>query len=419
MNWSLRVFPFFLCLTLFFGCSDAKPVRKKLPVAKPEELEDAFHLDLTGKHELHVLAEWKMEVDSTWKMQIHIDAEHMKSRDTTFTKPNQAALLKPLLNYVHRVPYDKSLNANFKYVKGKFEQLDPVAGSQIDTVKLRIRLQEITKPGTTTLNLEEAGMYILPQYDHQSERTAQGKVKLNTCLKSKITLKAPRAEAVLDHKVFGPWLSLDDSMEVKVDMLAVQKFMEALAVKVEVPLSEILATYPLYDTTYAGEEPAFNRLSITNEMQALAELILKGKVVTRDLVFKDIGIPQGIKTGLKDFVEVSIDQQKLWLFKAGNLLLETNVVTGNRSLGRSTPKGTYAIRAKAQNVVLRGDDYATPVSYWMPFHNGYGLHDANWRRKFGSTIYISNGSHGCVNMPTKLTPFVYANVEVGTPVIIR
>jgi len=420
-----REYPFLFCLLLLLGCSDTKPIKSRKPQPVVVE-ENSYQLELTGKHKLLVAATWALaknqdasQVDSMWVMHVQLQADKLKTRDTSFTKKTQTSLINTLLQVLTRIPYEKSSSANFTYVKGKFEPVEPLTGSEIDTAKLHVQLLAMKQPGSTAINLETTGMYVLPKYDHQNERTKQGKLKLDRCLKSKITLKSPRAEAILDHKIFGAWLSLDDSMEVKVDLLAVQKYMEALAIKVEVPLTEVLANYPINDTTYHGEEPAFNRLSITNEMNALVKLLLGGKVAERELVFQNIGIPHGIKAGLKDFVEVSIEQQKLWLFKAGNLLLETNVVTGNRTLGRSTPKGTYAIRAKAKDVVLRGADYATPVSYWMPFHNGYGLHDANWRRKFGSTIYISNGSHGCVNMPTKLTPFVFANVEVGTPVIIR
>ena len=67
--------------------------------------------------------------------------------------------------------------------------------------------------------------------------------------------------------------------------------------------------------------------------------------------------------------------------------------------------------------VLVGEDYRTPVKYWMAFHNHEGLHDANWRRSFGGDIYKYNGSHGCVNLPTSFAAELYDNVYVGLPVI--
>ena len=160
------------------------------------------------------------------------------------------------------------------------------------------------------------------------------------------------------------------------------------------------------------------KVSDDTQVNELLKLFPVGKKIESDLIISKRGLPKGVKSGYKDFVEVSIAEQKLWLFKDGNLLLETDVVTGNKRRGRSTPLGEYSVKAKARNVVLRGRDYASFVSYWMPFHGGYGLHDANWRRRFGSQIYVSGGSHGCVNIPPKYAPLVYSNTNVGTPVII-
>lgn len=50
--------------------------------------------------------------------------------------------------------------------------------------------------------------------------------------------------------------------------------------------------------------------------------------------------------------------------------------------------------------------------------NSYGIHDANWRSTFGGQIYLTNGSHGCVNVPPANMPALYQAVKVGTPVVI-
>jgi len=53
----------------------------------------------------------------------------------------------------------------------------------------------------------------------------------------------------------------------------------------------------------------------------------------------------------------------------------------------------------------------------MPFNGGIGLHDADWRSKFGGTIYQTNGSHGCINLPPKVAAQVYENAYKGIPII--
>jgi lipoprotein-anchoring transpeptidase ErfK/SrfK len=55
----------------------------------------------------------------------------------------------------------------------------------------------------------------------------------------------------------------------------------------------------------------------------------------------------------------------------------------------------------------------------MPFNGNQGIHDAdNWRSSYGGSIYLTNGSHGCVNTPRNKVKTIYENVEIGTPVIV-
>ena len=79
----------------------------------------------------------------------------------------------------------------------------------------------------------------------------------------------------------------------------------------------------------------------------------------------------------------------------------------------------YSIRKKETDTFLSGYDYFTHVNYWMPFNGGIGMHDAEWRRKFGSTIYERDGSHGCVNIPLQYTDDIYYNVKSGTKVLVQ
>ncbi len=117
------------------------------------------------------------------------------------------------------------------------------------------------------------------------------------------------------------------------------------------------------------------------------------------------------------YVEVDMGAQHLWVYREGKLVLETDVVTGNTGLSRGTPGILAYVYSKERNRVLRGPDYASFVKYWVPFYRGYGIHDASWRGSFGGSIYKTNGSHGCVNIPPSVMPLIFENVELGMPVI--
>ena len=118
------------------------------------------------------------------------------------------------------------------------------------------------------------------------------------------------------------------------------------------------------------------------------------------------------------YVEVSLSDQHMWYIVDGDVYLESDCVTGNYGTA-DTPKGYFSVNAKISPCTLKGDDYVSYVTYWMPFiGGGWGLHDADWRSSFGGNIYKGNGSHGCVNLPPKVAKEMYAHIEVGTPVIV-
>ena len=125
---------------------------------------------------------------------------------------------------------------------------------------------------------------------------------------------------------------------------------------------------------------------------------------------------------VSDAIFVSIDHQIVTQIKDGKLLCQGECVTGLAGV-MDTPKGAYSIYKMAKDYTLRGKNldgtsYAQPVSYWMPFYEGYGLHDATWQPSFGGTAYMTRGSHGCVNLPLSLAKTIFNRAYVGYPVYV-
>ncbi len=119
------------------------------------------------------------------------------------------------------------------------------------------------------------------------------------------------------------------------------------------------------------------------------------------------------------YIEIDQNAQTVWLYKGGECILSTPTVTGCRAYGWYTPDGVFAINRKGEHVMLEGETYNSYVRYWMCFlGHSYGLHDASWRDTFGGDIYLKNGSHGCVNLPSEAAAFLFSEIYVGTPVII-
>lgn len=119
-----------------------------------------------------------------------------------------------------------------------------------------------------------------------------------------------------------------------------------------------------------------------------------------------------------EFIEVDLTNQKLKYIKNNKIELETDVVTGNPRAGSATPEGVCYIYKKVQHAVLVGENYRSPVDYWMAINGAIGLHDSSWQRAYGGNRYLTYGSHGCVNIPYDAVSSLYDMVEVGIPVIV-
>jgi hypothetical protein len=173
-------------------------------------------------------------------------------------------------------------------------------------------------------------------------------------------------------------------------------------------------------------------INITEETKRIQEAFEKGeKSLLADHIYgngfttKGIGYNKTMNNGIGDtYAEVSITEQRIWIYKNGQLVVTTNVVTGRHDVGEDTPKGVWYIMYKESPSILEGSEYGmahyrVPVSYWAPFSlSGCGFHDASWRKNWASNAYLSAGSGGCVNTPPSLMKTVYDNLSQNEPVVI-
>lgn len=121
-------------------------------------------------------------------------------------------------------------------------------------------------------------------------------------------------------------------------------------------------------------------------------------------------------------VEVDITNQMVYVYQGMDCVLSSPCVTGMKDVHNTTP-GDWAIRYKEKDVFLTGPTWRSHVDFWMPFHGGMGLHDANWRgtshSNFGGQIYTVDGSHGCVNLPHDVAEQLYNIAYSGMPVHVH
>ena len=159
------------------------------------------------------------------------------------------------------------------------------------------------------------------------------------------------------------------------------------------------------------------RINQAAETEELIRILEAGESVVREPVYSQTAASHDGADYGGTYAEVNLTAQHLFFYKDGQKILESDFVSGNVSKGHTTPPGIFALTYKQRDAVLKGEGYASPVKFWMPFNGGIGFHDASWRSSFGGSIYKTGGSHGCVNMPYAAAKELFENVYAGMPVI--
>lgn len=172
--------------------------------------------------------------------------------------------------------------------------------------------------------------------------------------------------------------------------------------------------------TISGNEYGF-WIDEEGELEQLIADISSGTDIKREPIYSKQGMTRNGTDDLQgSYIEVSLENQHLWLYKDGALITETDIISGLPEDDRETYRGAWPIAYKASPFTLSSDvyGYEVPVDYWMPFVYGQGLHDADWQPEFGGHLYKTRGSYGCINLPETQTKLISETIEGGYPIII-
>ncbi len=308
-------------------------------------------------------------------------------------------------------------NVSFRYSNGSYEVLEEVYGNKINKDKLKEAIQMSILKGKTQLDLNESSCYVNPKYTLNSNKTPETKNLLNKCVSAKITYIFGSENEILDKNIINPWLSVDENLEVVINKTAVIEYLQGLSKKYDtVGIARKVKTSTNKIVEVKGGFYGW-KINRTAETKAIQESIKHGEVLEREPIYTQKALSRDKDDIGNTYVEINITRQHLWFYKAGRLIAQGAIVTGNPNKGNSTKLGVYMLNYKEKGATLRGEDYEAEVTYWMPFNGNIGIHDASWRHSFGGNIYKRNGTHGCVNVSLYLAKVIFDNIEDGTPVI--
>lgn len=341
--------------------------------------------------------------------------------------------LNNLIQIFSGAPENQQMSENAKpEFNGEQYIIKPeVIGTAVNQELFHEKVKEYISELKPVLDIEAENCYTVPEYTSTSKEVQDACDTANKYIQTSITysMKEP---VVVSKELISNWISVDDKMNVLLNTDAIKNW-----------LSEFGDTYDTQGTTREFTTPTGKAATVSGgtygwsideetELVNLENSIKNGETGTREPAYYNNGQAashDSIDWG-NTYVEVDLSQQHMWYVADGNVVLETDVVTGEPIPEKITPEGVYSILEKKRDKILVGEPnpsigdpgYQTHVNYWMRVTwTGIGFHDATWQREFGGSLNTIKGvgSHGCINMSLDQASALYSLIEMGTPVIIH
>lgn len=364
-----------------------------------------------------------------WVKGLFIGEDHPVSYGAAFdeNKLREKLLSFDSMKKEHMVP---AKDAYIAFEDNQFVIKKETPGTVIDENLFLEKVKTAIEKGEDSISAEEEGVYAVPAVKQDNENLKKQQEVWNSCAAVTVTYLFGDKQEVLDGMRVKDWFTYDEAgnyVENPDGLMAnIQEYTAELAAKYNTVGKNrvIKSTATGENVTVEGGNYGF---SIDQEGESLQLLYdIQNHVNTqREPVYAQKGVVYGENDVGNTYVEVDLTEQHLWYYKDGNLLMDSDFVSGTYyNYERRTPGGTYYLKYKQRDQVLRPApnpdgtyDYESPVDYWMPFNGGIGFHDADWRWNFGGNIYLYGGSHGCINLPVSFTGGFYESLEAGCPIV--
>lgn len=339
---------------------------------------------------------------------------------TTMIEYDEALLEKYYkgLKFFQKENIIKPKNAKIsKYGEKGYEIIPEDPGAQINSSKLYEAVVRAIDTLEPSLIIEETGAYKKAKITSDNPDLIKALDKMNLIAGSEITYEFGEDVEILDGKLISEWLSVDKNFDVKFDTDKVKEYVDYIGKTYNSfgKTREFSTSYGKVIKVVGGDYGWW--LNRPEEVKELTQLIEKGEKLKKEPVYFQTAQQYGLDDVGNTYVEVNLTAQHLFFYKEGKLILESDFVSGNLAKKYDSPTGTFPVQYKERDATLVGEDYETPVKYWMPFYRNIGFHDAYWRKDFGKDIYLTKGSHGCINMPPEKAKIMFDNIQRGIAVI--
>ncbi len=319
-------------------------------------------------------------------------------------------------------------NADITYDSEKkaYTASDSAQASRIDQNAATQAIAEQAKTLATSIELGDESLQAGESVD-DAIKTA------NAMLAATVTLTLGGTEVTtVDADLISQWITIGDDLSVTLNQDAITTWAKGdLSTKTDSVGTARTYTRPdgVQESVVAGGVYGWS-INGAEAAQDIYNDIMAGSPTTLELPCYSSAAtynPGGQDWSTR-FIDVDIsDQHAIFFDSDGSVIWEAEVVTGQPNLNRSTTQGTWTITNKQSPSTLVGpnDESGNPqwvshVDFWMGVvGNLMGFHNAPWRSAFGGDIYLTNGSHGCINLSYDDAEKLYSLCNVGDVVIIH
>ena len=250
----------------------------------------------------------------------------------------------------------------------------------------------------------------------------------NNYTKASITYTFGDQSTTLDGNTIKDWLQFDEKGQLIWDDNSFQQHVAEY-------VAQLAATYDTVGTEREFQATSGRTVYVSSsiygwkidqaaEAAQLSQEIQSGTQTTREPIYAQTANAYGVNDLGNTYIEVDLSEQHMYYYQDGADIFESDFVSGNMSYAdRQTHAGIFTLYYKKSPDVLKGGQkgtanyYEQPVQYWMPFDGGIGFHDANWRDDFGGDIYLTSGSHGCINLPPENAAVLYDLIQYDVPIV--
>ncbi len=322
-------------------------------------------------------------------------------------------------------PRKASVDASLEYNGTEYYIEPEVYGNEMDDADLRVMVKDYADKVVAADRPQKNGTLEVPESFYFLPAVTQDDGEMNTMMgiynsycKAKISLTFGEKKEVVDWSVVQNWLNIEGG-EATLNEEAVYDYVYELAARYDTLYhARDFTTHDGRTIHYESSDYGY-QIDCDAEAQQLIQDIYANTAVEREPVYAVKGYKRnGQDDVVGTYVEADLTKQHLWFYIDGKVVVESDFVSGLPKDGRETATGVFMIPYKTSPEVLEGDTWREEVTYWMPFHDGQGLHDAPWRNEFGGNIYQTGGSHGCINLPPQAAATIYENMQERMPIFL-